>query len=56
MRYTTILFAIVLGCAATFATGVKAAEARHFSFAYDQPHSRNRASFRSISYFAPRTI
>ena len=39
MRCKGILFAIVLCCTAANAIDAKAAEARHFSFAYDQPHS-----------------
>jgi len=39
MRRKGILFAIVLCCTAANAIDAKAAEARHFSFAYDQPHT-----------------
>src|SRR5215831_21202484 len=39
MRCKTILFAIMLCFAAAVTTDAEAAEARHFSFAYDQPHT-----------------
>src|SRR5436853_4696359 len=39
MRGNTILMAIVLFFATAASIGAEAAEARHFSFAYDQPHT-----------------
>ena len=38
MRWKTMLFVMMLCFAAAVATDAEAAEARHFSFAYDQPH------------------
>ena len=39
MRGNTILMATVLFFATAASIGVEAAESRHFSFAYDQPHT-----------------
>ena len=39
MRWKTMLFVMMLCFAAAVATDAEAAEARHFSFAYDQPHT-----------------
>ena len=39
MRCKTMLFAMALCLVVAVATGAGAADARHFSFAYDQPHT-----------------